>query len=192
MGAQQNADLHPLFQFRHVHAAIQDFVTNTGSSDLKAAWGLVQEVIKAHARFYAAQGRWDEDVSTAKAWEDFEMACRGKAPPPMTGAILFLWGEVPPNRNPAFVKTLDQGFKAAHAVTDPRYLRYAESDRLAPLHTMDDDFADAEAVPTDRPIPKGAAPKPNPIPATQPRPTPADVKTAVRAFTVIPGGRDGN
>ena len=154
MSTNQQSGKPPLFQFHHAKDRIDKFIRGMADRELIDAWELAQEIIEAQTRHY--RKRWGEDVARAKAWEDFEMAWRGRAHAGISGAVFHMWAEMPNHRCSALIKTLEDAFSVAHASTDPTHLRYCETDRKSPILTLDEGFDAPPAIPTDRPIPAAA------------------------------------
>ena len=134
----------------------------------------------------------------SEAWEDFEIACRGRGGAGISGAVFELWQNLPKRKDNAFLVALAQGFSKAHENTDSRYLRYRPNDRNAPLRTLEEGFSDPEADPNDIPIPaevkKFALTSGIQTIEFNPPPEVSDSipkKANASPFTVIQGGRGG-
>jgi hypothetical protein len=173
--------LEPLFQYQHAREKIDRFIRGMGDGDVVDAWELAQEIIEAQTRHH--QKRWSEDVSRAKAWEDFEMAWRGRASAGISGAVFHMWAEMPVNRCTALIQALEGAFKAAHERTDPTLLRYGESDRKTRIQTLDDGYDLPPAIPYDRPIPAAAQRVAQQVVSSE------QVMEFASRFSVIQGGK---
>lgn len=171
----------PFFQFHLAKDRIDKFMRGLGDRELIDAWELAQEIIEAQTRHY--RKRWSEDVARSKAWEDFEMAWRGRAHAGISGAVFHIWAEMPVHRCDALIRVLEDAFAAAHAVTDPTLLRYGETDRKTKILTLDDGFDMPPAIPTDRPIPAAVQEIAKQVVSSQ------QVMDFASRFSVIQGGK---
>ena len=194
MAVRKSEGLNPLYQYQHVRESLNRFASQS-TTEMQEAWRLAQEIIEAQARFYRAF--WDEPTARAKAWEDFEIACRGRGAAGISGAVFELWQHVPRRKDNAFLAAMDQGFAKAHQTTDPRYLRYRASDRNSKLRTLDEGFDEPEASPIDIPIPEAVkqfalTEGVQVMEFTPPTKEEKAKQTSTASpFTVIRGGRDG-
>lgn len=195
MAVRKTEGLSPLYQYQHVRESLNRF-SSQSSGEMQEAWRLAQEIIEAQARFYRAF--WDEPTSRAKAWEDFEIACRGRGAAGISGAVFELWQHVPRRKDNAFLAALEQGFAKANETTDPRFRRYRPTDRNAMLRTLEDGFDEPEASPVDIPVPdavkqfaltEGVQVMDFPPPPKEEKPKQSNPSPS--PFTVIRGGRDG-
>jgi hypothetical protein len=196
VAATKSQGLSPLYQYEHVREALNRF-TSQSTSEMQEAWRLAQEIIEAQARFYRAF--WDEPTARAKAWEDFEIACRGRGAAGISGAVFELWQHLPRRKDNAFLAAMEQGFAKAHQNTDPRFLRYRPHDRNAKLRTLEDGFDEPEASAIDIPIPEAvknfALTAGVQVMEFEPPPKedkPKQNNATASPFTVIRGGRDGD
>lgn len=202
MSAPKQEGLSPLFQYQHAKGIIDIYMMRSGSTDLQQAWALALEIVEAQTRFY--KRFWDEPVARAKAWEDFDIAFRGRGSPGISGAVFEIWQHIPKRGDSEFIGTLIKAFAAAHAHTDPRYLRYMPHDRSAPFRTLEDGFDEPEAEARDVPIPSVAQGIPpaqevrdfalkhgKQVMTFDPKPEVSNAEEKPRSpFTVLRGGRD--
>jgi hypothetical protein len=127
---------------------IDEYIANSEEAGLIVAWVKAQLVIRAQARFYEL-AEYDEDVATALAWEDFDLACRARGEPCITGAVFQLWSRLPKKKDKEFKEVLNRALAQAQYQTDPRLFRYPERARLARIQTLEDGFDEAEATPLE-------------------------------------------
>jgi hypothetical protein len=127
---------------------IDEYITKSEEAGLIVAWVKAQLVIRAQARFYEL-AEYDEDVATALAWEDFDLACRARGEPCITGAVFQLWSRLPKKKDKEFKEVLNRALAQAQYQTDPRLFRYPERARLARIQTLEDGFDEAEATPLE-------------------------------------------
>lgn len=168
-----NSSKPRLFQFQHVKMAVDNWVALRDSPGLLESWALAQEIIEAQGRFL--QRFWPEQVARAKAWEDFDVACRGHAGPGISGAVFELWSNTEPEYQDELRNVLTVAFEKAQMETDARFLRYSIHDRTSRVRTLSDGLSDRYAVPSDTALTNedshASKPKQHPV------------------FTVLPGGR---
>jgi predicted negative regulator of RcsB-dependent stress response len=105
-------------------------------------------IIKAQAQFYTLS-EYDDDVALALAWEDFDLACRARGEPCITGAVFQLWSRLPKKKDKEFKEVLNRALAQAQYQTDSRLFRYPERARLARIQTLEDGFDEAEATPLE-------------------------------------------
>lgn len=127
---------------------IDEYITKSEEAGLIVAWVKAQLVIRAQARFYEL-AEYDEDVALALAWEDFDLACRARGEPCITGAVFQLWSRLPKKKDKEFKEVLNRALAQAQYQTDPRLFRYPERARLARIQTLEDGFDEAEATPLE-------------------------------------------
>lgn len=155
---------HSLRRYQHVSAApkinkkhydyevafdmIDDYIVQSDNGGLIAAWVKAQLVIQAQARFYMLK-EYEEEVATALAWEDFDIACRARGEPCITGAVFQLWSRLEKKKDKEFKALLQRAFAQAQYQTDSRLLRYPERARVARIQTLEDGFDEAEATPLE-------------------------------------------
>ena len=195
MAQRRNTDKPPLFQFQYIKADLDAWVDVKGLPGLSESWQLAQEIIEAQARFY--RRFWGEDVARAKAWEDFDIALRGRGAPGISGAVFELWSNVPPQCEATLKAVLSCAVDKARSATDHRYLRYGLVDRHSPVRTLSEGLCLPEAIPTDYAVPTATSVKDFAsaagVPFGIPDPDPEEkngTKQAQHRFTVFPGGRD--
>jgi hypothetical protein len=194
MPRRKPEDKPPLYQFQHARHGLDMWIKAKDIPGLDESWELAKEVIEAQARFYRRY--WGEEVARAKAWEDFDIACRGRGAPAISGAVFELWSNVPPEEAGEMRSVITAVLAKSQGETDTRYLRYNVVDRHSPVRTLEDGFCEPEAHPIDFDIPCTATVKSfaltEGIPvSTLPTPeTKHETKQVPRAFTVLPGGRD--
>jgi hypothetical protein len=166
------------------HKIIGEFIDNVNSGMLNMAWVKAQFLIEAQAKYHVYTGH-DESDALAMAWEDFDMACRGKADPAITAPVFLLWAYLPGRAEKHWMRTLKDALKAAQDATETAALRYYPSDYAAPLRTLDEGFDLPEAVPMLR------------VPAAQGVRDAKELKAAINkvtdfnppVFSVIDGGK---
>jgi len=149
--------LQPRYAWERVQAELNKFVDSLDIQGLYVAWMKAQLIIEAQARFYSHVGNGVED-SVSMAWEDFEMACRGRGEPGITGAIFHMWSRLPNKNDKAFKTALERAFLEAYYATAPAARRYRDKDYKAKVHTLADGFDDPEAMPISI-MPVAEAPK---------------------------------
>ena len=172
------------YAWQQAHAIINAFIDNVNSGMLNMAWVKAQFLIEAQAKYHVYTGH-DESDALAMAWEDFDMACRGKADPAITSPAFMLWAYVPGRTEKQWMRTLKDAFKAAQDATETAALRYYPSDYASPMRTLDEGFDLPEAVPMLR------------VPAAQGVRDTKDLKAAINkvtdfnppVFSVIDGGK---
>lgn len=186
-------DKPPLYQFQHVRHGMDIWVKHKDIPGLDESWDLAKEVIEAQARFYRRY--WGEEVARAKAWEDFDIACRGRGGPAISGAVFELWANVPAEEVGEMRSVITALLAKSQGETDTRYLRYNVVDRHAAVRTLDEGFCEPEATAIDFDIPPASTVKAfalsDGVPvSTFPTPeTKHETKQDARPFTVLPGGR---
>jgi hypothetical protein len=136
----------PIYAWREAHKAIDEKVRSEGSASLIAAWQVAQAIIEAQAR--ASYPEESLPTALARAWEDFEMACRGVGQPGVSGAIFMLWSRTLRRQDGAFQTTLTRAFAAAVLATERAGLRYPMRLRSIRVATLRKGFGLAEAPPT--------------------------------------------
>lgn len=172
------------YAWQVTHKIIGEFIDNVNSGMLNMAWVKAQFLIEAQAKYHVYTGH-DESDALAMAWEDFDMACRGKADPAITSAVFMLWAYMPGRVEKHWMRTVKDALKAAEDATETAVLRYYPSDYAAPLRTLDEGFDLPEAVPMLR------------VPAAQGVRDTKDLKAAINkvtdfsshGFSVIDGGK---
>lgn len=149
--------LQPRYAWERAHKVINDYVDKLQLQPFYIAWMKAQLIIEAQFRFYSHVGNEHEDA-ISMAWEDFEMACRGRGEPGITGAIFHMLSRLPSKNDKEFKRVLESAFAEAHVATAPAALRYRDKDYKAKVHTLADGFDDPEAMPiritTVEPAPK--------------------------------------
>lgn len=138
--------LEPRYAWKCAHKELDLFVKSLQMPILSVAWTKAQLIIDAQCRFYVSVGNSAEDA-VAMAWEDFEMACRGRGEPGISGAAFMLWSRIPDVHDKAFEGALYRAFKSAYESTEPNGRRYLDKDYKAKVHTLSDGFDDPEAIP---------------------------------------------
>jgi hypothetical protein len=191
----RNSNKPPLLQFDCIKKALDDWIALQSLPGLQESWLLAQEIIEAQARFY---GRfWSVDISRAKAWEDFDIACRGQGSPGIGGAVFELWSSIPPDYEIEFLAVLNTAIELARSRTDLRYARYNLVARTKPLRTLSQGFCLPQAAPVDFDIPTAqsvrdfALSNGTEVPISKTR-TKENHESQQKGpvFTVFPGGRD--
>jgi hypothetical protein len=175
------------YDWQRVQESVDKFVADIDSQSVFFAWMKAQLIIEAQSRFYSHVGNSVEDA-VSMAWEDFEMACKGRGEPGITGAILHMWSRIPAKNDRAFKRCLEVGFAAARFGVNVNALRYRDKDYMAKVHTLNDGFDDPEAIPITI---VAAAPQPA-------APTKSTLKDRINKvtdfsnspFSVITGGKD--
>ena len=127
------------YAWQQAHAIINAFIDNVNSGMLNMAWVKAQFLIEAQAKYHVYTGH-DESDALAMAWEDFDMACRGKADPAITSPAFMLWAYVPGRTEKQWMRTLKDAFKAA-GITIPypqRDLHIKSMPGAVPGLTQDD------------------------------------------------------
>lgn len=127
---------------------IDEYIKKSEEAGLIVAWVKAQLVIKAQAQFYVLS-EYDEETALALAWEDFDVACRAKGEPVITGAVFQLWSRLPKKKDKEFREVLNRALCQAQYQTDPRLFRYPERARLSRIQTLDDGFDESEASPLE-------------------------------------------
>lgn len=164
--------------------AIEKFIEPLNDFQMYEGWVKAQLIIEAQARYYAHSGH-PVEVAISMAWEDFDLACRGRSEPGITGAVFMLWSRTPNRYDKAMRKTLEEAFKAARAATNPSKLRFHPNDYADRVKTLDDNFDLPEAIPIIH------------VPVLQAINNAKDLKSAINQisdfsaapFTVIEGGK---
>jgi hypothetical protein len=136
------------YDFEIAREKIDNYIMASKDGGLIVAWLKAQLIIEAQARFYGLQ-EYDEDTALALAWEDFDIACRARGEPGVTGAVFMLWSRLPKSKDKEFREVLQGAFVQAQYQTDSRLFRYPERARLARVQTLEDGFDDGEATPMD-------------------------------------------
>lgn len=138
-----------------------------------------------------------EEISRSKAWEDFDIACRGQGAPGISGAVFELWAAVPPEFEKEFQAVLNTSIEHARLRTDMRYARYNLVARVAPIRTLSQGFCLPQAAPVDFAIPTAdsvrdyALSNGVEVPISKSRKKEKhEPQQKGSVFTVIPGGRD--
>lgn len=107
---------HPSKQFQHAYYRLKLFVRSIALGD------------------YVAQG-FDKQEALSFAWEDAEMAFRGRSEPSLGGVILQMWVHVG-DFEKAFEETIKSAFRQANEATPVQTLRrYLLEDRQSPVLT---------------------------------------------------------
>ncbi len=122
----------PIYAWKPADAHIHRWIVAQRDPDLIRAWRLVRAIIHAQGVLYA---RSRPEVALARAWEDFDIACRGMGEAAITGAVFHLWCEVPPELEATLETVLGEAFRRAQDATPPRALRYAASTYRVPIAT---------------------------------------------------------
>lgn len=173
------------YAWKVAQEAIEKFIEPLNSFMLYEGWVKAQLIIEAQARYYAHTG-YPVEIAVSMAWEDFDMACRGRSEPGITGAVFMLWSRSPNRYDKALRKTLESAFLAARTATKPNKLRFHPKDYAESVKTLDDDFDLPEAIPIIH------------VPVLQAINNAKDLKSAINQisdfsaepFTLIEGGRD--
>lgn len=172
-----------MYAWKIARQKIHSFVKELDNPHLFTAWIKAQLIIEAQAGFHHHVGHSVED-SVAMAWEDFDVAARGKGEPGVAGAIFLMWSRIPKKNDAQLQRVFTEAFAAAQEATVPSQLRYFESVRKSRVLTLQDDFDLVEAFPLD-------------VTATTERLRNAkDIKTVLdtvqrfkeRGFTLVEGG----
>lgn len=137
-----------IYAWQLAREKIHKFVTDLDNPHVFTAWIKAQLVIEAQARYHHHVGHTVEDA-VAMAWEDFDMAARGKGEPSVAGAVFILWSRLPKKHDSQLQKTLTEAFRAAQEGTEPNRLRYHISVRDSRVLTLQDNFDLVEAFPID-------------------------------------------
>lgn len=180
MSKQDN--LNPRYAWERSKAVLDEFIEGLNNVAMDVAWVKAQLIIEAQAEFHERLGNSEEDAM-AMAWEDFDIASRGRGEPCVTGAVFQLWSRLPHRFDAKFRKALEAAFKAAREATHPAARRYAPRDYEAKVQTVEDGFDDPEAIPLIH-IPQVAAIK-----------NARDIKDAINkvadftALTLVEGGK---
>ena len=127
---------------------IHDFIVSVNNQHVFTAWIQAQLVIEAQARYHHHVGHSVEDA-VAMAWEDFDVASRGKGSPHVAGAIFLLWSRLPSKRDRELQQVYTEAFKAAQDATAAGRLRYHSTVFNSRVLTLKDDFDLVEAMPID-------------------------------------------
>jgi hypothetical protein len=173
------------YAWRHAWEILDAFFKQIDLTPMDVAWMKAQLIISAQAQFHEQLGNSEEDA-VAMAWEDFDIACRGRGEPCVTGAIFQLWSRLPKKHDRKFIKALTTAFQAARDNTDPMAQRYAPLDYAATLQSVEDGFDSPEAIPLIH------------IPRIESIKSARDLKNAINKvvdfsnspFAVIEGGKD--
>lgn len=134
------------YAWEHAWRILDTFIQEVNSPFLHRAWVLAQRYIEAHASGYRPD--LSPELALAYAWEDFEMACRGRGHPGIAGAFFLLWSRCPSNWDHRFEATLRRAFDEALLATDPRILRYPAGLRKE-VATLKKGYDRGEAAPND-------------------------------------------
>jgi hypothetical protein len=191
----RNSNKPPLLQFDCIKKALDDWIALQNLPGLSESWMLAQEIIEAQTRFY--RRFWGEDVSRAKAWEDFDIACRGRGAPGISGAVFELWASIPAEYEKEFQAVLTTSIEHARNRTDMRYARYNLVSRVSPVRTLSQGFCLPQAAPVDFDIPTADSVRDFalsngievPISSTRKKEK-HEPQQKGPVFTVFPGGRD--
>ena len=152
-----NDKLKARYAWERAKEVLDGFIVGLNNIAMDVAWVKAQLIIEAQAQFHVRIGNSEEDA-IAMAWEDFDIACRGRGEPGVTGAIFQLWSRLPKRFDSKFKKALEAAFQASRAETHPHARRYAPRDCDARIQSVEDGFDDPEAIPLIH-IPKVAAVK---------------------------------
>ena len=149
----QDVSAQPKINKKHYHyqvafEIIDEYIVESEDAGLIIAWVKAQLIIKAQAQFYTL-GEYDDDVALALAWEDFDLACRARGEPCITGAVFQLWSRLPKKKDKEFKEVLNRALTNAQYYTDSRLFRYPERARSARIQTLEDGFDEAEATPLE-------------------------------------------
>jgi hypothetical protein len=112
-------------------------------------WEKAQLIIDAWSRLYRRRGHGVHEAR-AMAWEDFDVAARGRGEPGISGAVFAFWSSVPGPLDEFYRVGIEVALGAAQAATEPTSLRYRPADRCDRVRTLDDGFDLPEAVPRER------------------------------------------
>ena len=137
-----------VYAWEVARSKIHEFVVGLNNQHVFTAWIKAQLVIEAQARFHHHVGHSVEDA-VAMAWEDFDVAARGKGEPSVAGAIFLMWSRFPTKKDRELQQVYTEAFKAAQDATEPGRLRYHSTVRTSRVLTLKDDFDLVEAFPID-------------------------------------------
>lgn len=135
------------YAWEAAYEVLNRFVREVGTAHFTRAWIMTQRMLESVASCYRPDE--PEPVAKAMAWEDFEMACRGRGSPLLAGGFFQMWSRCPGNYDKAFELALSRAFDAALKLTDPRILRYPAAYRQGEMATLTKNFQRGEATPVD-------------------------------------------
>ncbi len=123
----------PNYAWKPANTHIRRWIAEQRDPDLTRGWRLVRATIEAQTTLYARSRR---EVALARAWEDFDIACRGMGEPGITGAVFQLWFETPRELETQLEGVLAEAFGRALQATPPRALRYDPGAYKVPIATF--------------------------------------------------------
>jgi hypothetical protein len=136
------------YQYEVAKVIIDEFVQDIDMPGFTRAWHLALRIINVYG---LTDNEGEEKVlSRARAWEDWEMACKGQGQPAITGSILQMYSNLPEEFDERFKAILERAFATAGMASDPTLRRYAPEGRSRPVHVLSDGFALPEAVPLSK------------------------------------------
>jgi len=133
------------YQYEVAKAIIDEFVQDIDMPGFTRAWYIALRIINVYA-LTDNEGE-DKVVSRARAWEDWEVACKGAGQPANTGAILQMYSNLPEEYDLRFKATLERAFATAGMASDPTLRRYSPEVRALPINVLSDGFNLPEATP---------------------------------------------
>ena len=179
------ATLKHQYAWQVARQKIDSFIEQLNNYTMYEGWVKAQLIIEAQARYYAHTGS-SVETAISMAWEDFDMACRGRGEPGITGAVLHLWAKTPDSFDIPLRNALEFAFQSAREATEPNKLRYHPKEYTSRVRTLDDSFDLPEAIPLIH------------APVIEALNNAKDIKAAINQisdfrsppFTLIKGGKD--